>query len=106
MLSPLFYPGGKEKACRKALGDILTCTHSCGVSECQTLVGTSRQHHHNLPYKLSWRSAAAGRRMSMVPPSPQDCTASQMPSIKQGQSHDLLLQYLTSVYSLPNWEYC
>ena len=28
-----------------------------------------------------------------------------MSSIKLGQSHDLLLQYLTSVYSLPNWEY-
>jgi len=41
----------------------------------------------------------------MVLPSPQDCTASEMPSIKPGQSHDLLLWYLTSAYSLPKWEY-
>lgn len=39
MLSSLFYPGGKEKDCRKALGGILVCTSSCGVSECWTLVG-------------------------------------------------------------------
>jgi len=40
MLSSLFYPGGKEKASRKALGGILTCTSSCGVSERWTVAGT------------------------------------------------------------------
>lgn len=47
MLSSMFCPGGKEEACRKALGGILMGSSSCGmcVLELARLVTPS---HHTL----------------------------------------------------------